>query len=112
VIKKSKKKYASSLSASSVCSSHQALCNDIMDIKIISRLTDEKVTSAVTLLQKHDKLLYGELDPKQGLLWKWESNRIKIAMLLFIIASIIGYVSGNGIFPVIVKTALKACGLI
>ena len=108
---KRQRKSATMTATTTVCSFHQTLCDDISEIKTASVLTTQTLGTAVNLLQKHDKMLYGENDPKQGLLWKWEANRVKIAILVFLLASTVGYFTGNGIFPAVVKVLLKACGL-
>lgn len=110
-MKKSNSRKSKAIASVSICTFHQDLCNDISAIKTASSLIDQKLTSTVGMLTKHDTLLYGGDDPKKGLFWKWEANSVKIAILIFILTSIIGYFSGNGVFPSIIKFLLRICGL-
>ena len=98
--------------AVATCSIHHELVNSLGDLRTSQELTHQTLTSVVVpMLQKHDKWLLGDGDPKQGFLWKASKMKTQLTIGIFVLSSLIGYFAGNTWFANIIHFVLKILNL-
>ena len=96
-----------------VCSIHYELVDSLNSLKIAQELTHQTLTSVVVpMLQKHDRWLLGDGDPKKGFLWQTSRLKTQIAIIIFILSSVVGCFSGSTWIASFLHFLLKTLNLV